>query len=243
MADDLAATFERTREILQPIIAKPKCSDKLLNKPPFRFLHDVITNVLETTSCAPGLFTPEELDSAQVKEKQAKMDYLTKIISCLNYVSGETLDIRPSKVIAGLEPECTNAFLQTLGSCATSQSSSQWTLAIEQTLGNGTTADSEAKASSSSSSKPPEEAKKEPRIIMQESKVEEPKEEKKADEEQEQEVHIPVFDRPPTRQSSGARQNTEDESPFQQPAESKEEKPVPVEKPTDTTQGTCDECQ
>jgi hypothetical protein len=37
--------IEQTREMVSRIVAKPKCSDKLLCKPPFRFLHDLVTTI------------------------------------------------------------------------------------------------------------------------------------------------------------------------------------------------------
>ena len=35
----------QTRAMISKIIAKPKCSDKLLSKLPFRFIHDLVMNI------------------------------------------------------------------------------------------------------------------------------------------------------------------------------------------------------
>jgi TRAF3-interacting protein 1 len=51
-----------------------------LSKPPFRFLHDIISEVTKATGFGSGLFAPEELDSAAVTEKTQKLAYLEKII-------------------------------------------------------------------------------------------------------------------------------------------------------------------
>lgn len=72
-----------------------------------------------TTGYAPDLFETHETSSANVKDKDAKVAYLTKIIACVAIDSGEPNPIaRPLKIVAGLEPERTNAFLQALATCA-----------------------------------------------------------------------------------------------------------------------------
>jgi len=40
-----ARVIKKTQDMLGRIVKKPPLTDKLLQKPPFRFLHDIITSV------------------------------------------------------------------------------------------------------------------------------------------------------------------------------------------------------
>lgn len=53
----------------------------------------------------------DELDSGAIKDKAAKMAYLDKLAALVGICMGHKINVRPSKVVAGLEPEGTNALL------------------------------------------------------------------------------------------------------------------------------------
>uniref|UniRef100_A0A9L0T615 TRAF3 interacting protein 1 n=1 Tax=Equus caballus TaxID=9796 RepID=A0A9L0T615_HORSE len=46
-----AAVVKRTQEALGKVIRRPPLTEKLLNKPPFRYLHDIITECLAHGRC------------------------------------------------------------------------------------------------------------------------------------------------------------------------------------------------
>lgn len=53
----------------------------------------------------------DELDSAAIKDKAAKISFLDKLVALVGVSSGRHINVRPSKVVAGLEPEGTNELL------------------------------------------------------------------------------------------------------------------------------------
>lgn len=133
MGDSIEALIPKTQELLQPLIAKPKLADKLLLKPPFRFLHDIFTALTQATGFAKGLYNDFELDSANMKEKNQKITYLDKMVVCVGQCLGRDIDVRPAKIVAGLEAENTNLFLQALAQAA-SNASLDWAGAVQKTL-------------------------------------------------------------------------------------------------------------
>lgn len=95
-------------------------TEKLLSKPPFRYLHDIFLATMMSTGFANGLFSEEEMDSKANHEKDAKINILSKMITITEMMVGEKIDVKPSKIVAGLEPERTNYFLQQMFRAATS---------------------------------------------------------------------------------------------------------------------------
>jgi TRAF3-interacting protein 1 len=107
-----------TQELLGSVISKPKLTEKLLSKPPFRFLHDVISEITRVTGFATGLYSDEELDSALVQDKTQKILYLEKMVKLIGVHLNTVVVARPAKIVAGLEALNTNVLLQLLAVAA-----------------------------------------------------------------------------------------------------------------------------
>ncbi|XP_026902086.2 TRAF3-interacting protein 1 isoform X6 [Acinonyx jubatus] len=119
-----AAVVKRTQEALGKVIRRPPLTEKLLNKPPFRYLHDIITEVIRVTGFMKGLYTDAEMQSDNVKDKDAKISFLQKAIDVVVMVSGQPLSAKPVRIVAGHEPERTNELLQGIAKCCLSKLSS-----------------------------------------------------------------------------------------------------------------------
>ena len=66
---------------------------------------------METTGFASGLYDDAELDAKSINERDQKINFLAKMIGLVELMIGEKIDVKPAKIVAGLEPEKTNSFL------------------------------------------------------------------------------------------------------------------------------------
>ncbi|KAG2458876.1 MIPT3 protein, partial [Polypterus senegalus] len=89
-----SSVTKKTQDSLGKVIKKPPLTEKLLSKPPFRYLHDIFT-----------------------EDKDAKIIFLQKAIDVVIMVTGEALSVKPARIVAGHEPEKTNELLQAIGKC------------------------------------------------------------------------------------------------------------------------------
>jgi hypothetical protein len=104
--------YERTKALLGFLISKPRLSDRLLARPPIRFLHDIIMELIRVTNFGQGLYSAEETDSANLKEKEQKILFLKKMIQVVGVQLNTVVQVKARKIVAGLEPQETNRFFQ-----------------------------------------------------------------------------------------------------------------------------------
>merc|ERR1711920_337406 len=78
-----------------------------------------VMEVTRSTGFAKDLYSTEESDAAQLTDKQAKVDFLNKAINVTCIALNDKIDVSASKIVAGLEAEKTNAWLQKLHTAAT----------------------------------------------------------------------------------------------------------------------------
>lgn len=58
------------------------------------------------------MFEGDDLNSKSFEDKDSKLAFLVKIITLVEMVIGEKIDIKPSMVLAGQQADKTNLWLQ-----------------------------------------------------------------------------------------------------------------------------------
>jgi len=75
--------------------------------------------VIKTTNFAAYLYTPEEMDSANITDKNQKNLFLEKIIKTVGVQLNTLVEAKPARITAGLDAQDTNNFLVTGRGCQT----------------------------------------------------------------------------------------------------------------------------
>jgi len=120
------------------LISKPKMTEKYLKKPPFRFLHDICMETMKATGFGQGLYTEAECDAAGLADKQAKVDFLNKIVSVVSFALDEPINVAANKIVAGLDADKTNGFLVKLHQAATTTVGPKAETAVQRVLAGET---------------------------------------------------------------------------------------------------------
>ncbi len=76
----MADYWKPTAEMFTSLIEKPKMTQKLLSKPPFKYLFDIISETTKKTGFANGLYTGPETNGDHFADKDKKVAYLEKLI-------------------------------------------------------------------------------------------------------------------------------------------------------------------
>ncbi|CAO1432313.1 unnamed protein product [Diamesa tonsa] len=110
-----ADVIKQTQDSLGKYVKKPPLTEKLLKKPPFKFIHDIVKVVIRDTNFLSELYNEDELNADNIKDREAKMKFLQKLIDVVKTVTARDLTVKTSKIVAGLEAEKTNELLQAIG--------------------------------------------------------------------------------------------------------------------------------
>ena len=121
--------WERTRDLIEPLISDPQMTEKRLSKPPFRFICDIFKALQIATGMGQGLLPPDEQDAAAIP-RPARAKYLKRIIEFIEEVNKTKIEADPKHIAAGKNPEATNIFLQEMARAAKA-TESDWEQAMK----------------------------------------------------------------------------------------------------------------
>lgn len=81
---NLSLDITKTQKYMGKYVKKPVLTEKLLSKPPFRFLHDIIKVIIKEHGFLKDLFSEHELNYENIKDKDAKIAFLNKLIDAVS---------------------------------------------------------------------------------------------------------------------------------------------------------------
>ncbi|CDW54622.1 TRAF3 interacting protein 1 [Trichuris trichiura] len=107
-----------TQKALRHLVDKTPLTEKLLSRPPFQYIRSIVASVIRSTGYMANLFSNADLYSKELVNKEFKLLFLRNVIAAVEQTLNKTVEAKPGKIIAGLEPEVTNKFLQDLAEAA-----------------------------------------------------------------------------------------------------------------------------
>ena len=112
--------WSETGKMLGSLIEQPKMDEKLLKRPPPKYIYDIVLNTMKKTNFPKGLLTEEEMEQKYWKaDHRHKFDILKKIVDITRIVMNEYFEIKVTDILTGKEPEKTNYFLRMFYKAAT----------------------------------------------------------------------------------------------------------------------------
>lgn len=108
-------SLEKTQEILEKIIKQPQLTEKLLSRPPFKFIVEIVKNIIAATGYLENDLSEKEIENAS-NDKDTKRYFLVKLIKLLD--DGSLKSIKVTEILAGRDAEGANKVLQKLGTNA-----------------------------------------------------------------------------------------------------------------------------
>ena len=141
----MADYWTETGKLFGSLIEKPKMTEKLLKKPPPKYIYDIILNTMKKTNFPKGLLTDQEMDHKYFEaDPHHKLAILQKVIDITRIVMNENFDIKTTNILKGEQPDKTNYFLQMFYKAATNGKDN--TPLIEKYLENQTKKETKKKA-------------------------------------------------------------------------------------------------
>ena len=116
----MADYWTETGKMFSSLIEMPKMTEKLLKKPPPKYIYDIILNTMKKTNFPKGLLTDQEMDHKYFEaDPHHKLAILQKVVDITKIVVNENFEIKCTNILKGEQPDKTNHFLQMFYKAAT----------------------------------------------------------------------------------------------------------------------------
>ncbi len=109
-----------TQRALGELLEGPAPTPQQLLRPPFRLVHDVVSEIIARTGFGVGLYTDEEGQHASLRTAESKRLYLSKIVGLVGVSTGQAVPLKPivDAVLRGRDAQPLNELLVSLAAAA-----------------------------------------------------------------------------------------------------------------------------